>query len=267
MRRPHSESIILVAAAVFLGAAACSPPVIVSAPTPEPMVLPAVDATEYAPFRQSGQGMITGQAFLTTRGGDVKVAAGRQVTLDPATAYSRAWYEEYGRVSDQMPPAPEFAAARRTTVADAEGRFRFSNLPSGSYIVRTSVTWETGSGSAGLQGGIVSDVVAVTGDTREVILNQTYSPPGPPVREIALLTKEQLVGRQFRPIRKVTGVSCSMRGFEPISEDEARANLVEEARKISADAVTNVVCKRGGLTLRYNCMAHFICEGDAIGWV
>lgn len=267
MRRSHTESITLLVAAVFIGGAACSPPVIALAPTPEPMVLPPVEAAEYAPFRQPGAGTISGQAFLTTRGGDVKLAAGRTVTLDPATGYARVWYEKYGRISDQMPPAPEFAAARRTTVADADGRFRFSNLRSGSYIVRTTVTWETGAATGGLQGGIVSDVVDVAGDTREVILSITYSPPGAPVREVAVLTKEQLVGRQFRTIRKVIGVSCSMRGVEPISEDEARGHLVEDARKVSADAVTNVVCKRGGLTLRYNCMAHFICEGDAIGWV
>lgn len=257
---------MVAATAVLVG---CTPPIIPVAVSPEPMVLPDFVAADYVQYAHPGTGELSGQAFLTTRGGDVKVAAGRSVTLDPATPYARAWYEKYGRMTDAMPPAPGFAQARRTTVADAEGRFRFTNLPQGSYIARTTVTWETGAASAGLQGGIVSDTVNIgTGAKNELILNTVYTPPSvaASLKPVIVLSQEQLAGRNFRRIRSVEGISCSMRGFEPISEDDARARMIDEARKVGADAVTSVICQRGGLTLRHNCMAHFKCVGDALAW-
>ena len=37
-------------------------------------------------------------------------------------------------------PDPRFVAARRSTMADAEGRFTFSKLPAGTYLVRSMMT-------------------------------------------------------------------------------------------------------------------------------
>lgn len=163
-------SLILAAALV-----ACIPPtsykVLTMTTTPAP--------DEYAAYRAAGTATISGQAFLTTRGGDVKRGAGRAVTLDPATRYAREWYEQIGMERDrfvEMPGDTLFRAARRTAVADADGKFTFRNLAPGTYLVRTAVTWEVPSGSAYLpmevQGGVVSAVVAVkSGETADVILN------------------------------------------------------------------------------------------------
>jgi hypothetical protein len=136
---------------------------------------------EYAPYLvTTGTASIAGQAFLTTRGGDVKRAAGRSVTLDPVTAVSRRWYHRVGQSIEGFAQVPQpetiFRAARRVTVADADGRFQFNNLPAGTYILRTLVTWEAPTGGSGLsmQGGVVSEVVTLRdGERQEVILSQT----------------------------------------------------------------------------------------------
>jgi hypothetical protein len=58
------------------------------------------------------------------------------------------------------------------TVADAEGRFRFTGLSAGRYFIRTEVTWEVP--TIGIQGGLVfktvdladgqqADIVAIFG--------------------------------------------------------------------------------------------------------
>ena len=138
---------------------------------------PVSDATEaeYQPYLTGGTGSVTGQAFLTQAGGAVVTAAGRTVTLDPATSVGNEWWGKAGKLwvfRALTPPSPGFAKARRTTVADAEGRFKFSDLAAGKYYVRTEVTWEVGD-YVPTQGGLVGQVVEVRdGKTSEVILNQ-----------------------------------------------------------------------------------------------
>ena len=96
---------------VFTGCAAASRP----PPVPRPLLGPA-DASEYSVFAAGGSLELRGQAFLTTRGGDVKVGAGRMVTLDPATTYSTEWFRRFGGDVEEfgtLPPDSRFAAARR----------------------------------------------------------------------------------------------------------------------------------------------------------
>ena len=134
---------------------------------------------EYQPYLEAGNATITGQAFLAQRGGNVVKAAGRTVTLDPATSIGNEWWkkvvtEGYGR--SETPPFTAFQQARRTTTADADGRFRFSDLPPGKYYLHTVVTWETGSRYSSTQGGMVGQLVEVqAGEAIEVILSKTAS--------------------------------------------------------------------------------------------
>jgi hypothetical protein len=127
---------------------------------------------EYEPYMQQGTSQIVGQAFFAQRGGGTVKAAGRNVTLDPATTIGNEWWGKAGKVwvhRELMPPSPGFVKARRTVVADAEGRFSFKEIPAGKYYVRTEVTWWAGS----LQGGLVGQPIEVAPDeTKEVILNQ-----------------------------------------------------------------------------------------------
>jgi hypothetical protein len=147
------------------------------------MTVPATPSA-YAPYAVQGTAMISGQAFLTTRGGDVKRAAGEIVTLDPATEYARQWYAQIGTSSRQFsetPPDTLFRKARQTTTADADGKFVFDSLPAGDYLVRTTVTWEVpGVGYAmDTQGGVVSALVHLkSGERRSLVVNNRGSALG-----------------------------------------------------------------------------------------
>lgn len=144
---------------------------------PVPQWNPVSDAAEaeYSAYLAKGTGVLTGQAFLTQKGGGVVKAAGRTVTLDPATSVGNEWWGKAGKLwAHRMltPASPGFQKARRTSVADADGRFKFTELPPGQYFVRTEVTWEIG-GYYPTQGGLVGQPVEVAdGQTKEVILNQ-----------------------------------------------------------------------------------------------
>src|SRR5262245_40298090 len=83
---------------------------------------------EYAALEKSGSAVVSGQAFLKTRGGDVKTAAGEEVYLNPVTSYSEQWYEVAytgGRALTEADPS--YSDYVQTTIADGDGRFSFSN--------------------------------------------------------------------------------------------------------------------------------------------
>lgn len=145
--------------------------------TPPPEWNPIVQEkeTEYEPYLKSGTGSIIGQAFLTQAGGNVVKAAGRTVTLDPATSVGVEWWNKSGKYwahRGVTPPSPNFHKARKSAVADADGRFKLLNLPDGKYYVLTEVTWEVG-GYTPTQGGLVGKLIEVqNGQATEVILSQ-----------------------------------------------------------------------------------------------
>ncbi len=165
----------LASAVLTLTLTACA-----SAPVPPPTwnsASPEKEAAEYAPYLTAGTGSLTGQAFLTQKGGGVVPAAGQPVTLDPVTSTSIEWWQKAGtqfKVRDFTPPSGSFQTARKTTIADGAGKFSFGTLPAGKYFVRTILTWEVP--YWGTQGGILGDVVEVKPDqTSNVILNH-YAP-------------------------------------------------------------------------------------------
>ncbi len=128
---------------------------------------------EYEPYLKAGTATITGQAFKTKRDGGVVKAAGRTITLDPATSVGTEWWKKAGRMwvhRSLIHPNPAFEKARRTKVADADGRFKFTDLPAGKYYIRTWVTWETDKDE--LEGGLVGQLLEVhDGQMKEVILH------------------------------------------------------------------------------------------------
>jgi hypothetical protein len=131
--------------------------------------------SEYSPYAREGTGVLTGQAFLRTRGGDVKYAAGREVTLNPVTAYSTEWYNRGVIAGKNLEEADARATPyNRVCTADGEGRFRFEKLPTGDYYVVSSVFWEI-PGAWGLRrtgGNVYAQVHVTEGQTNELILTQ-----------------------------------------------------------------------------------------------
>lgn len=155
-------------------------------------------AADYYPYSKPGTATIDGQAFVIVRGGDVlldthgylttlsdnaRTASGRDVTLDPATPFAMDWYMKAGtslRRFENAPKDPTFRAARRTTVADESGRFKFTGLAPGRYIVRTTITWQTPRDSYRMmtQGGVASAVFDLAdGEQKTVLIRQVSENP------------------------------------------------------------------------------------------
>lgn len=172
-RAPSQGKIAEVALGAALLLAGCA--------TPEPLPLPVLIAAtpsleaEYARYSQPGLSALTGQAFFAQQGGGVAKAAGRRVSLDPATTIAADWWEKAGRLwafRQVVPRSAAFAQHRRMTTADAEGRFTFSQLPAGEYFVRVEHTWGGGA-YLPMQGGIMGRRVAVQpNQSADVILSE-----------------------------------------------------------------------------------------------
>ena len=130
---------------------------------PEPYIIKSkVNHDEMQSYLVSSNSKLVGQAFLRTRGGDVKFGAGSIVYLYPAVAYSKEinsipWYEKVqGR-------DPEWNKYVRSTVADGGGNFEFGDIGSGLYYVESRVTWEIpGKYGSSTQGGLVRRVINVS---------------------------------------------------------------------------------------------------------
>jgi hypothetical protein len=162
------KKLLLPALLLSLGLSGC-----VSKVVPPSTQFDAVEA-EYAPYYNTGTATLSGRAFLTQPGRGVIKAAGRDITLDPATSVGNEWWSNTGKVwvHRSLVPSEAFAKARRTTVADADGKFMFSDLPEGKYYIRTEVTWEIG-GDYPTQGGLVGQLVTIgDGQSKDVMLNQ-----------------------------------------------------------------------------------------------
>ena len=158
----------LLAASIL--ATACTMPV---AAPPAPLV--AFNAEEVRWAGLPGTSTIEGQAFMKTRGGDVKYGAGNQVLLIPYSAQSFDWYKaRIATLHDDVPPMdPALQALVKTTTAGGDGSFRFENLAAGAYLVVASVTWETGASYAGTQGGYMGmPVTAEAGKTARIIVTR-----------------------------------------------------------------------------------------------
>jgi hypothetical protein len=148
-----------------------------TAPTSRPTIQP-FDPAAFVPYRQPGTGKISGQAFLKTRGGDIKLGAGNKVTLSPATAFNK----EVRMMRDQgIEPSnytdaeiAQFKDTIRNTIADAQGNFEFSGLPAGEYLLEVVIRWEV-PGQYGLDttGGIVHKNVTIKdGESVKVMLTE-----------------------------------------------------------------------------------------------
>lgn len=132
---------------------------------------------EYLPYLQKGNFVIEGQAFMVQRGGGVVKAAGRAIYLDPATTVGRDWWNKVGRFrkyNKESPSSRTFAAARRTVTADADGRFKFSNVPNGEYYLHTLIEWMAGS-EYFTEGGVVWKVVRAEEVSEPIILTSTIN--------------------------------------------------------------------------------------------
>lgn len=141
-----------------------------SSPPPPPDV--RFDAIETAFMDKPGKTIVTGQAFLPDKAGqmNVRYAAGEIVRLIPATRYARARLDYYFHGAKFAPasaipkndPDPDYVAHTRTTKAGPTGRFAFENVPPGDYFISTQVIWKPEQAFQS-EGGLIYEEVTVTG--------------------------------------------------------------------------------------------------------
>ncbi|MCE9664527.1 carboxypeptidase regulatory-like domain-containing protein [Halomonas sp. M5N1S17] len=134
----------------------------------------AFPESEYAALEMSGDSTVRGQVFMTTRGGDVKYGAGREVVITPVTSYTSEATRVMlagKRIED---PDPRAQAFTRRTIADGSGNFEFNGLPAGRYYVAGSVVWEVPSqfGPARQGGAVLRQISVGEGETETVMLNR-----------------------------------------------------------------------------------------------
>lgn len=130
---------------------------------------------EYARLERSGTGVVEGQAFLLTEGGDVKKGAGKPVSLVPVTSAST----EIHKVTHVGMMAstgwdPRMQAYNITVTADGDGRFRFENVPPGEYYVYCWIAWKWyNSGVLSETGGWAYATATVrNGETTKVVVTR-----------------------------------------------------------------------------------------------
>jgi hypothetical protein len=156
--------------------------VLIMAGCAEKLTMPLVstgapfDISAFKPYAAKGSGKISGQAFLKTAGGEVKVAAGDKIELWPATPYIkdiRTIKDSGAGVANLTHEiVAEMKPYIRDVIADAQGNFEFNDLPPGEYMLETYLTWKV-PGRYGLYdtGGVISAFVTIAeGESKRVIL-------------------------------------------------------------------------------------------------
>jgi len=89
-----------------------------------------------------GKAIITGQVFATTKSGEIRYAAGRVISLHPATTYATEYFHiQIVQGNDLSSPDQRFVGFEKETVSDASGNFEFKNLPEGKYYVVADFSW------------------------------------------------------------------------------------------------------------------------------
>lgn len=123
-----------------------------------PLLLPRTqqfNEDDLAPYAGKGNSSIVGEAFLRTRGGNVKKGAGETVWLVPSVAYTSEYVNKEVLPGQKLTPPLDKRVYKymRTTKADSEGRFRFDQIQPGEYYVYALIMWSIPSvGSGGYVG-------------------------------------------------------------------------------------------------------------------
>lgn len=169
MKRDPRSSVISLSLLLIFVVAACS--------AAKPYKFKStIDEGDMQRYRQNGTATVTGSAFMRQKGGGVVTCAGSEVQLAPDVPYVREAIDAAKKGYDlsQEKVSPVGAGAGRKAVCDAQGNFKFSNLPGASWFLLTQVTWSAGDL---LQGGtLIKQAQTIEGqETNVVISNRDFA--------------------------------------------------------------------------------------------
>jgi len=103
---------------------------------------------EYATYRGAGTAMISGQVTHTLSNGQVLYGSACQVRLTPITSESSRYMSDVVMSGGTKPWKADADAIWWLEQADDSGRFRFKEVPAGSYYLTCPVAWrEPGGGT------------------------------------------------------------------------------------------------------------------------
>lgn len=156
------------------------------ATTPPVDLVSSFDPSEIAWFKVPGKNTIAGNAVLRTVGGEARTCAALSAHLVPISSYATERFTRmYGNTSSGFLSATSgfkftqtdaaYEANSRTVRCDAQGNFRFENVPDGDYFVTAFVTWgvPTSAYVTATQGGVLMQRVSVSnGETKQIVLTR-----------------------------------------------------------------------------------------------
>ncbi|WP_156381210.1 hypothetical protein [Aminobacter sp. DSM 101952] len=120
-----------------------------------------------------GKATISGQAFMRRNDGVVVYAAGSPVYLTPQTPYTMEAFNRSASATGPVVftnPDARLKDYTRVTQTNGEGRFTFSGVPDGPFIVATTVHWMAGDMR---QGGDLTKLFVVTnGQGHDIIMTR-----------------------------------------------------------------------------------------------
>jgi hypothetical protein len=100
-------------------------------------------AAEYAALHLTGDKTVKGTVFLIDQFEEKQVGAGSEVTLEPVTSYSEQWHEVcYLHNKSIKNPDPRYEKYVMHAKADEEGRFLFTGVAPGEYMLTGPLFWE-----------------------------------------------------------------------------------------------------------------------------
>lgn len=111
---------------------------------PEVTIDTPISAAELAPYKKRGAATIVGRAVMKREATGAVTCRGQQVLLRPAVAYNRQTVAAIraGQKPVAGPHVGSTEAYWRKAVCDAQGRFRFHNVPAAVWYVSIPVHWQ-----------------------------------------------------------------------------------------------------------------------------
>ena len=98
------------------------------------------DLAEYANLPSQGTASVEGQAYIKAVDGSIYYPKNEMARLNPITSYSKQWYRVHYQERKNITRAdPRYLEYVYKADFDQESRFKFHNIPKGSYYISTPI--------------------------------------------------------------------------------------------------------------------------------